>query len=460
MTGPCRAGLAARETGLAQSKAPSPELTRSFPAATGAVRLRLRPVGQGRVSRAEWALLVVRCLAVATVALAAAASGRLGEARVLLLLGTAAFYVVATGTLTITGSRAGQWTGPLRPLVDLGLVAWAGQVFGAGLTGLYFLVVLLSAMRYGAGWTLAAGILSSLLYLFVDSSSGWPGLARPEVLAQAVGLVAVGAIGGYLGELREAERREKERYSECERSKADLLSVLPHELRTPLAMVKGAVDLLLEGHPGPTNKQQVTFLTTISDQTERLIALVEDLLATAWMEAGKLELKLAPVDVRVPAREAVRAFRPLAAKKRQDVHLEYPQVLGHVRADARWVQQVLINLLSNASKYTTDGGHIYVAIAENRSHVLTSVTDDGAGIPREERRRYFEPFMRGRYSNEQGTGLGLAIVKHLVEKHGGRVMLDTSLGQGTTILFTLPKEAPDGGALRRRSRWNGLRLWS
>ena len=230
---------------------------------------------------------------------------------------------------------------------------------------------------------------------------------------------------------------------------SDRVSALGHEVRTPLAMIKGAADLLLEGNPGPLTPQQHTFLQTISQNCEHTIALAEDLLIQARIEAGLFKLRLEPVDVNALARQAVRAIRALTAGREQFINLNYPQVMDRIHVDPRLITQALTNLLQNASRYTSQGGHIYVAIADNDSAVVISVTDDGAGMSAEERQQLFQKFASGRPLGN-GTGLGLVITRQIIELHGGQIMVDTSLGRGTTVLFTLPRwrEKNNGQATR------------
>lgn len=225
--------------------------------------------------------------------------------------------------------------------------------------------------------------------------------------------------------------------------RADRVSTLSHEVRTPLAMIKGAADLLLDGSPGPLTPQQRTFLETISQNCERTITLSEDLLTQARIEAGLFNLRIQPVDLITFTRQVVRSMRPLVSAKQQTIHVHAPQILPLAQADPGAFQQIITNLLHNASRYTTMGGHIYVSLSHTDEALTVAVTDDGCGMSLEERRRLFQKFASGRPLGD-GTGLGLVISQQIVEHHGGRILVDTSLGQGTTILFTLPlwQDAP------------------
>jgi len=254
-------------------------------------------------------------------------------------------------------------------------------------------------------------------------------------------VVALCLIGAYLQVVNardlHRQRLEAGRLQRLAELRADRVSMLSHEIRTPLAMVKGAADLLLEGSPGPLTTPQHTFLETISQNSERTISLAEDLLTQARIEAGLFRLRIQPTDLKVLTRQVARGMRPIVATKEQTIHVHAPQILSAAQADGAAYQQVLTNLLHNASRHTTRGGQIYVVLAQTDSALTISVTDDGFGMTLEDRRRLFHKFVSGRPLGD-GTGLGLVISQQLIEQHGGRILVDTQLGQGTTFMFTLP----------------------
>ena len=221
-------------------------------------------------------------------------------------------------------------------------------------------------------------------------------------------------------------------------ARSDRVTALGHEIRTPLSMIKGSVDLILEGNPGPLTDQQRKFLQTASQNCDHMILLAEDLLVQARIEAGLFKLRLEPVDLKVLAWQAKKAMASMLEERGQNLSLDYPQVMERVTADPRLITQALSNLLQNASRHTSHGGQIYLTIANNDTEVVVSVTDDGAGMSVEERRNLFQKFASGRPLGD-GTGLGLVITKQIVELHGGQIMVDTHLGRGTTMLFTLPR---------------------
>ena len=299
----------------------------------------------------------------------------------------------------------------------------------------------------------------------------WRGLGRGRLIFSLMGVIALWAIGllialsswWLLGLLLTSVAfagatlllahliwREANHHAQVARlvhiveARSDRVAALSHEIRTPLAMIKGSADLLLEGNPGPLTPQQNRFLQTISQNCQHMIMLAEDLLVHARIEAGLFKLRLEPVDLKALARQAKTACGHALADRNQTLTLDYPQVMERIPADPRLTLQALTNLLQNASRHTSHGGHIFLTIANNDAEVAISVTDDGAGMSTEERQRLFQKFASGRPLGD-GTGLGLVITKQIVELHGGQIMVDTNLGRGTTILFTLPrwKESQD-----------------
>ncbi len=235
-----------------------------------------------------------------------------------------------------------------------------------------------------------------------------------------------------------SQRSEISRLQRIAEVRSDRVSALSHEIRNPLAMIKGSVDLLLEGNPGPLTPQQLKFLQTISQNSEHLNILSEDLLTQARIEAGLFKLHLETTDVKALIRQSINNLRYQTDSREQKIRVDSPQVMEKIYADPRLITQAMINLLQNASRHTTHGGHIYVTIADNDSLVVISITDDGAGMTAEQRQKLFRKFSSGRPLGD-GTGLGLVITKLIVELHGGQIMVDTQLGRGTTVLFTLPR---------------------
>lgn len=266
------------------------------------------------------------------------------------------------------------------------------------------------------------------------------------VAAATAGMLAGGALTwAYQRRNAAGTRAELARLEQLAQRRAEQVTSLSHELRTPLSMIKGAVDLLREGSPGPLTPAQERFLQVVDHQSTQVIGVCESLLIQAKIEAGLFTPRLEKVDVSVIARDVVTAMRPLCGQRQQRISLDTPQVMPRIAADPQLLTQALTNLLSNASRFTTTGGSIGVRVMVIDTGVAVYISDDGAGMTRQERHRLFHRFATGRPLAD-GTGLGLVITKTIVELHGGQIMVHTASTKGTTFLLTLPHEGrPLGG---------------
>jgi two-component system, OmpR family, sensor kinase len=233
----------------------------------------------------------------------------------------------------------------------------------------------------------------------------------------------------------EQEMRRLRRLAE---RRADQVSALSHEIRTPLAMIKGASDLLGSEAAGPLNANQREFIGTISYQSEHVIGVAEGLLLQARIDAGLFDLRVSLTDVRPLVRSTVKGMRTLCDARRQIVQLHCPPRIGRIPADPKLVRQALINVLQNASRFTSQGGSIELRVLDNDDAVVFAVIDDGAGMTADERKNLFQKFASGRPLGD-GTGLGMLINKQIVELHGGHVLVETQLHRGTTVMMSFPK---------------------
>jgi PAS domain S-box-containing protein len=259
-----------------------------------------------------------------------------------------------------------------------------------------------------------------------------------------------GAADTYLGRLLVFRDVTHER--EVDRMKTEFVSLVSHELRTPLTSIKGYVDLLLDGDAGEVTADQRDFLGVVRSNADRLMALINDLLDISRIESGKVELRRAALDVAGLIAGAVGSLRPQFEAKGQRLHLDLPAALPAVWADADRVTQILINLLSNAHKYTPAGGEIAVSamLDGDGDTIRVAVRDTGIGLTAEEQAQLFTKFFRARNRTTEevgGTGLGLAITRSLVEMHGGQMDVASAPGQGSTFGFTLPPARATPGAL-------------
>ena len=236
-----------------------------------------------------------------------------------------------------------------------------------------------------------------------------------------------------------------ERLKELDRLKSDFVSNVSHELRTPLTAIKGAVDLVLREVPGPLTEKQVHYLTRVRSNTQHLAGLINELLDLSKIESGKTEVRSSRVSLGGLVHEVMETLRPVAAEK--DIVLEAtivePSIL--VWADRDKVNQVLLNLIGNAIKFTAIEGRVTISASTNgNGNAQVSVSDTGPGIPLHERENIFNKFYQIAQAGEakpRGTGLGLAICKALVELHGGRIWVESAMNCGSRFCFTLPLPA-------------------
>jgi signal transduction histidine kinase len=246
-----------------------------------------------------------------------------------------------------------------------------------------------------------------------------------------------GQIVGTVTVLRDATRDQ-----ELDRLKSEFLTVVSHELQTPLTAIKGALELVLDDDTGQLSRVQRRFLETIDRNSGRLVGLVGDLLDLSRLEAGRVELETQPLDTPSLVRGALAAVSNLFEARGTALRLDVPESVPPILGDRRRVEQILTNLLANAAKYTPSGGVVEVAAYSVNGHVSLSVADNGPGVPEAERDIVFDKFYRGRHAQqrgEAGSGLGLAIVKSLVDLHGGSVRVEDSLPRGARFVVELPR---------------------
>jgi two-component system sensor histidine kinase GlrK len=230
---------------------------------------------------------------------------------------------------------------------------------------------------------------------------------------------------------------------ELDDMKAEFLAHISHELRTPLASIREGTQLLLDQIPGPLTKEQREILRIMTESSERLIRLISTLLDLSKMEAGMMEYRIVLTDLARFAKTSVDKVRLLAERKRIQILTDAPGGRLWVPADGPRIEQVLDNLLSNALKFSPEGRTVNLRMVPDvKGGVIhVSVSDTGPGIPPEDLPHIFERFYQGHMQARTtvvGSGLGLALAKKIVEAHGGRIWVESELGKGTTVHFTLP----------------------
>jgi signal transduction histidine kinase len=250
----------------------------------------------------------------------------------------------------------------------------------------------------------------------------------------------LGTLGANVNRMNDELRRLYGELEAASRHKSEFLANMSHELRTPLNSILGFSQVLRERMFGDLNAKQEEYLDDIISSGHHLLSLINDVLDLSKVEAGQIELEVEPFSLREALERGVVMVRERAT--RDGVHVAFtadPEV-DVVEGDERRIKQVIFNLLSNAVKFTPAGGDVDVSAARVDGELRVAVADSGPGLAPEDHERIFEKFQQSDAGLElrEGTGLGLTLSKRLVELHGGRIWVDSELGQGSTFVFTLP----------------------
>jgi signal transduction histidine kinase len=243
-------------------------------------------------------------------------------------------------------------------------------------------------------------------------------------------------IAAYIGESLMRRKAEKMLHDIAE-SKARFASTVAHELRSPLAMIKEATNLVVDEVLGPLNDGQKEMLNITKNNIARLGRLINNVLVFQKMDAQKMEYDLQEHDVNELVKEAHINAALYAGERKEDVMMDLGTDLPRIKFDTDKIMQVLINLLANAIKYSESGPVVVQTRVEN-SEIQISVQDSGQGIYPEELNEIFKPFVQAKGKKKGGTGLGLAITKEIVLAHHGRIWVESEVGKGSTFHFTLP----------------------
>jgi len=235
--------------------------------------------------------------------------------------------------------------------------------------------------------------------------------------------------------------RDITKEAEIDCMKGEFLSMAAHELRAPMTSIRGYSDMLLLGLVGEYDQRQKQFLNTIKTNVDRVLEMVNEFSEISRLETGALKLDAKSLHVGDLVSEVIVSLRPQIQAKEINLTIEVPPDLPQVWGDRTRIIQVLTNLVSNAYKYTPEGGQIAIAAQWLDDTVQVDVADTGIGIAPQDQARLFTRFFRADHPEVRrvtGTGLGLSIVKSIVEMHGGRIWVESQLGEGSTFSFTLP----------------------
>lgn len=221
----------------------------------------------------------------------------------------------------------------------------------------------------------------------------------------------------------------------------EFTSTVSHELRTPLASIKSTVDLVLSGEPGGLTEDQTKFLTKTKNNVDRLHRLINDILDLTKLESGKTQLNLSFNDIRIVIQDDVEVQQQAANDKGLYLKVEISETIPQIPFDVDKMHQVLNNLVSNAIKFTENGGITVSCVNyEDKNHIEICVKDTGQGIKAEDIDKLFQKFQQLGDSTKQvgGTGLGLAICKEIIQRHGGKIWVESEIGKGSSFKFLLP----------------------
>ncbi|MFO7890032.1 MAG: ATP-binding protein [bacterium] len=233
--------------------------------------------------------------------------------------------------------------------------------------------------------------------------------------------------------------RDVTQLKKVDRLKSEFVMSASHELRTPLTSISMSIGLLQEKTLNKLKKNEKELLSAAYEEVERLKALVNNLLDLSKIEAGKMEMEFEKISVKVIFEKAISVMKTQVDDKNIKLASDVPDDLHYVKADLNKITWVLINLISNAIRYTESGGEINLFARHFGNNIHISVKDNGAGIPLEYQTKIFEKFVQVEDGNEtKGSGLGLSICKEILKAHGGTIWVESETGKGSTFTFTLP----------------------
>lgn len=263
---------------------------------------------------------------------------------------------------------------------------------------------------------------------------------RPEVFHEFAAPV-LDEVGRVIGRIYVYRDITKE--TEVDRMKSEFIATVSHELRTPMTSIKGSLGLVLGGVVGEVPAEVRDLLSIAQNNTDRLIRLINDILDISRIEAGKMEIKRAPLAPADAIQRAVQEMEGFARQREIAITTDLPEGLPRVLADSDRLQQVLVNLISNAVKFSPQRSQVTITAVPEGERVMIRVSDQGPGIPEEQRQAIFGKFHRIDNASSRrtgGTGLGLAICRAIVDEHGGQIWVESEVGKGSTFSFTLPTE--------------------
>ena len=246
-------------------------------------------------------------------------------------------------------------------------------------------------------------------------------------------------------------REQRARLEVLNRQRNEFILTISHELRTPLTSLKVSADILTKECGISGQSLPAELLANISSSAGRMERRISELLDFLKLQTATLELKLESVNVKQALQDTVASILPLTSAKKQAIAIDIPEPLPVARLDRQRLEQIMLNLLVNAHKYTPSGGKIKVSAQVDNSNLVLEVSDTGCGIPPEEQELIFTPYYHGRQPGT-GLGIGLSLAKSLVELHGGKIWVESEPGEGSAFSFTIPLTADREVAQAFRSK--------
>lgn len=238
------------------------------------------------------------------------------------------------------------------------------------------------------------------------------------------------------------QQKNPEDKTKLPKRKIDEVAVASHQLSNPLAVIKGYIEALLDGHPGPLTEQQEEYLSDAYENVKAMIQTTNNILDVSRVEEKRLELRRKPFNLVEIVKKSIKEIHPLLEATNSQLEFDPPkEFLEEVISDSVKIKQVIDILISNAIKYHKGRGIIKIGISKADGHIKLSVSDNGVGISKKDQPKIFTKFFRGDKILElspQGTGLGLFVAKAIIEDSGGKIGFKSKEGQGATFWFTLP----------------------